>query len=393
MASTRAGSRLVRVLLVSVVVAGLGAVMVPQTGSAAPRPTLDQVRAQLAALGAQGEVAQEHLNQTQVQMAAAQRLLTQLQARVARSQALVDAAQARVGVLASAAYRSGGVDQTLELLLADNPTQFLEQMATLDQVSSQQTQTLRAAAVAQQRLAQDKLAAAQQVKLWRGLYAAAVAHRAAVQAATDNMDALLASLTAAQKAALQAQADAARTAARAAAAAALARAQAAAAAAAEAAAAQARAKTKSPKPKSSKPAGTTRTTRRSRPPASSGGSHTGTGSGIGERVVAFALAQVGDRYVWGASGPTSYDCSGLTMRAYARVGISLPHSSSAQFGSGRHISRGSLQPGDLVFFYSPIHHVGIYIGGGMIVHAANPGEGVTTAALDSMPYSGAVRPY
>ena len=105
------------------------------------------------------------------------------------------------------------------------------------------------------------------------------------------------------------------------------------------------------------------------------------------------MAKVGDSYVWGASGPNSFDCSGLTMRAYAQVGISLPHSSSAQYGSGRHISRSNLQPGDLVFFYSPIHHVGIYIGGGMIVHAANPGEGVTTASLYSMPYAGAVRPY
>ena len=61
--------------------------------------------------------------------------------------------------------------------------------------------------------------------------------------------------------------------------------------------------------------------------------------------------------------------------------------------SGRHISAGNLQPGDLVFYYGPIHHVGIYIGGGMIVHAANPGEGVTTASLYSMPYDGAVRPY
>ncbi|MFI5100044.1 MAG: NlpC/P60 family protein, partial [Actinomycetes bacterium] len=353
---------------------------------------LDQVRAQLAALDAQGEVAQEQLNQTQVQMAAAQRSLAQVRARVVRSQAQVDAAQARVGVLASAAYRSGGVDQTLELLLADNPSQFLEQMTVLDQVSSQQSQVLRAAAVAEQRLAQDKLAAAQQVKVWQGLNAQAVAHRAAVQAAQDKASALVASLTAAQAAALQAQADAARAAAKAAAAAALARAQAeaAAAAAVDAAASKARAKTKSPKQKSSKPA---RSTRRTKPPASSGGSHSSTGSSIGQRVVAYALAQVGDAYKWGATGPNAFDCSGLTMRAYARVGISLPHSSSAQFGSGRHISLGNLQPGDLVFFYSPIHHVGIYIGGGMIVHAANPSEGVTTAPLDSMPYDGAVRPY
>ncbi len=347
MASTRAGSRLVRVLLVSVVVAGLGAVLVPQSGSAAPRPTLDQVRAQLAALGAQGEVAQEQLNQTRVALAAGQRVLTQVNARVARSQALVDAAQAQVGVLASAAYRSGGVDQTLELLLADNPTQFLEQMTALDQVSSRQTQVLRAAAVAQQRLAQDKLAAAQQVKQLRKLYAAATAQAKAVQAAQDKLSALLASLTAAQQAALRASARAA---------------------------AMARASSH-----------TSRSHIRY-----GGGSYSGS---IGGRVVAYAMSKVGDSYSWGATGPNSFDCSGLTMRAYAQAGISLPHSSSAQFGSGRHISRGSLQPGDLVFFYSPIHHVGIYIGGGMIVHAANPGEGVTTAPLDSMPYSGAVRPY
>ena len=105
------------------------------------------------------------------------------------------------------------------------------------------------------------------------------------------------------------------------------------------------------------------------------------------------MAQIGDNYVFGATGMSSWDCSGLTMRAYASVGVSLPHSSRAQYSSGRHISYSNLQPGDLVFFYSPIHHVGIYIGGGMIVHAANPSEGVLTAPLSSMPFSGAVRPY
>ena len=133
------------------------------------------------------------------------------------------------------------------------------------------------------------------------------------------------------------------------------------------------------------------------PPSSSGGSGgspgTGSSSSIGRRVVAYALARVGDPYVWGAAGPRAYDCSGLTMRAYQSVGISLPHSSAAQYGYGRHVSASALQPGDLVFYYSPIHHVGIYIGGGMIVNAENPGVGVTVAPLYSMPYAGAVRPY
>jgi len=115
-------------------------------------------------------------------------------------------------------------------------------------------------------------------------------------------------------------------------------------------------------------------------------------SGRAGAAVAYALAQVGDAYVYGAMGESAFDCSGLTMRAWAQAGVSLPHSSSAQFGSGPRISASDLQPGDLVFYYSPISHVGLYIGNGMIVHAANPGTGVAVAGLHSMPYVGAVRP-
>jgi cell wall-associated NlpC family hydrolase len=81
------------------------------------------------------------------------------------------------------------------------------------------------------------------------------------------------------------------------------------------------------------------------------------------------------------------------MMAYRSVGISLPHFSGAQRSSGRSVSSGDLRPGDLVFYYSPISHVGIYIGGGRIVHAANPRSGVTVTSLHSMPYVGATRPY
>ena len=104
------------------------------------------------------------------------------------------------------------------------------------------------------------------------------------------------------------------------------------------------------------------------------------------------MAQVGDAYVYGAMGENAFDCSGLTMRAWAQAGVSLPHSSGAQFGSGPRVSASDLQPGDLVFYYSPISHVGMYIGNGMIVHAANPGTGVAVSGLYSMPYVGAVRP-
>lgn len=115
-------------------------------------------------------------------------------------------------------------------------------------------------------------------------------------------------------------------------------------------------------------------------------------SGRAAAAISYAMAQIGDAYVWGATGENAFDCSGLTMRAWGAAGVSLPHSSQAQYSSGPHVAESDLQPGDLVFFYSPISHVGIYIGNGMIVHAANPGAGVTTSPLHSMPYVGAVRP-
>lgn len=115
-------------------------------------------------------------------------------------------------------------------------------------------------------------------------------------------------------------------------------------------------------------------------------------SGRAAAAVEYALAQVGDSYVYGASGPNSFDCSGLTSMAWAQAGVSLPHSSRAQYSSGTKVSRSELQPGDLVFYYSPISHVGIYIGNGKIVDAANPRTGVRIASVGSMPYSGAVRP-
>jgi cell wall-associated NlpC family hydrolase len=115
-------------------------------------------------------------------------------------------------------------------------------------------------------------------------------------------------------------------------------------------------------------------------------------SGGAAAAVAYAMAQVGDAYVYGAAGPDAFDCSGLTMASWAQGGVALPHSSGAQMGSGTPVSIDALQPGDLVFYYSPVSHVGIYVGNGQLVHAANPGTGVQITSVSSMPISGAVRP-
>jgi cell wall-associated NlpC family hydrolase len=115
-------------------------------------------------------------------------------------------------------------------------------------------------------------------------------------------------------------------------------------------------------------------------------------SGAAGAAVQQALAQVGDPYVYGATGPDAFDCSGLTAFAWAAAGVSLPHSSSAQMGSGTPVSIDALQPGDLVFYYSPVSHVGMYIGNGQLVHAGNPSTGVQVTSVHAMPISGAVRP-
>ncbi len=110
-----------------------------------------------------------------------------------------------------------------------------------------------------------------------------------------------------------------------------------------------------------------------------------------KKAVAAALSKVGSRYVYAQSGPNAFDCSGLTSYAYRQAGVTLSRSSRAQLSDGTRVSKSNLQPGDLVFYYSPVSHVGLYIGNGRIVHAANPRTGVDTTSLNSMPFAGAVR--
>ena len=117
-----------------------------------------------------------------------------------------------------------------------------------------------------------------------------------------------------------------------------------------------------------------------------------TGSGKGAKALAYAKAQLGEPYVRNAAGPNSWDCSGLTMRAWGSVGVSLPHSSGEQYSRGRPVAKSDLQLGDLVFFYSGISHVGLYAGNGQVIHAPRPGKSVEYIKMSYMPYAGARRP-
>lgn len=357
-------SRAVRTIAALAVAAGLIVTLIPSSSYADPQPTLAQVEARLNDLQNQAEAANEAALGAKVALSQGQLKLNQINARVKTGEAALAALRGSIGELASAAYRSGGLDQTLQLLLSNNASDFLAQAAVLDGLSRHQTDVLRMQSTAAQRLAQDKLAAAQQVGILQQLRDKATKEQAIVAQKVAAQQQLLNSLQAKLRAELAAR-------------------QAASRAAAAAAAAAARA---------AYAATVSRSYTRSTPTHTSATVVSGDSS-LGARAAAWALSQVGDRYVFGAAGPYAFDCSGLVMAAYRTVGIYLPHFSGAQWGAGRHISTSQLQPGDLVFYYSPSQHVGMYIGGGRIVEAANPSAGVKVSGLYSMPFVGAVRPY
>ncbi|WP_173096875.1 NlpC/P60 family protein [Actinomadura verrucosospora] len=115
------------------------------------------------------------------------------------------------------------------------------------------------------------------------------------------------------------------------------------------------------------------------------------GDGKAAQALRYAMSKLGSPYVWGAAGPTTFDCSGLTMWAYRQVGINLPHYTGSQWNAGTHVSESQMQPGDLIFFYSDLHHMGMYVGGGKMIHAPHTGDVVRIASLAGRPIAGVVR--
>jgi peptidoglycan DL-endopeptidase CwlO len=329
--------------MLAVCTAAVSAVAVlPGTSQAEPKPTMDQVKLQVADLDHKAEIAAEQYNEAQGKLRTLEQRLTQYQANVQKQQAKVAALQRSMGVVAAAQYRSGGMDQTLQLLLSDNPELFLQQASSLSQITDRQSEALQRIADERRELAQEKLAASQQLAELEQTRDELAKRKAQVEANLQKAQRLLNSLSAADRERLQAAERASRD----------------------------KAREEIP----AKP------------------SYNGPASGRAKAAVDYAYAQLGDAYVWGATGPSAFDCSGLTMKAWEQAGVSLPHSSREQYSSGRRVARSALQPGDLVFFYSPISHVGLYIGNGKMIHASNPRTDVKISSISDMPYTGAVRP-
>ncbi len=336
--------------LTTTAVAG-GVLFIQGAAEADPKPTLAQAKAQVADLQEKAEVAGEAANALRGKISAQEAKVKALQAGIAKQQVQVDAVKRQIGSLAVAGYQTSGMSTTAQLLLSTNPDQFLSQASTAQAFAGQQNSALRKFQDAQGKLTdlqsgeQSELAALQAVKAQQEDL------KKQLQANLDAAEKVLSKLSDADRARI-AQENAEEA-----------------------------AKARNQRPSRDKgrmdddlpnvPA-----------------------SGRAAVAVQVALDQLGDAYSWGAAGPSRFDCSGLTMYAWGKAGVSLSHSSASQFGEGRRVSRANLMPGDLVFFgTSSIHHVGMYIGNGKMVHAPNPSKPVQVNDVDYMSgYAGAVRP-
>ncbi len=322
------------------------------------------VQKKVGTLYHQAEQASERYNDARLELKQAAVRLSVLHYDVDRQQAKVDAVRQQLASAVVAQYQGQALSSTTQVLLADDPNGFLGQLSTVSSYNDQQRQVMDDFEAQTEQLQMRQAAAQREVDRIAEAKQQLGTEKAAIDAKAATAKKLLGTLKA--RAAAKARAEAR--------AAAKARAEARARAEAQASRSADRTATST--------STSTSTTSSSAAPA----------SGRAAAAVSYAMAQVGKAYVWGAAGPSSFDCSGLTMAAWQQAGVSLPHSSSAQMGSGTPVSQSQLQPGDLVFYYSPVSHVGMYIGNGKIVNALNPSVGVKISGVNDMPYSGAVRP-
>ncbi|MDT0346568.1 C40 family peptidase [Streptomyces litchfieldiae] len=333
-----------RITIFGATAAAATAVISSQSAQADPGPSIDEVQEEVDRLYEEAEAATEEYNGAKEREEELQTEIEDLQDATARGQDELNDLRSSLGSLASAQYRTGGLDPSVQLFLSADPDAYLDQASTLDQVSGKQAETLRLIEDRQRTLDQQREEASDRLAELEELRGELSDQKDSIQEKLNEAQALLNQLTEEQQAEIAAQE---------------------AAAAAEAA---------------------------ERANRSDGRESLNlTGSSYGENALAAAATKLGSPYVWGATGPNSFDCSGLTSWAFSQAGVSLPRTSQAQAGAGPTVGMSELAPGDLVFFYSDLHHVGIYAGNGQIIHAPRPGSSVEYLSIDAMPFQYGVR--
>jgi cell wall-associated NlpC family hydrolase len=297
--------------------------------SGAPNADLRAVRAEVERLQEDAAEAGENAQAAKIQLAKLKKQLESVQQQADVQKQSVDSIEKSLAAIAVARYKSTGLGEGLELLFSSDPSLYLSAAGSLENVTRKQSIELRKYATAKQRLDATSLTVGDKLRLVQAAEARYRAQAAQVKNKLDQAEKLLSKLEKQDRERLLKL---------------------------QAMDQEERRKYSLEQAKLANAV-----------------------SGRAGTALKYAVKQIGDNYVWGAAGPIRWDCSGLTMRAYQQAGVRLPHSSRAQFGYGRSISRSNLQAGDLVFFGSPISHVGIYIGKNKMVHAPRPGARVQIA--------------
>lgn len=309
-------------------------------------PTLDDAKEKLAAIEDQQSRIGEEWSEAKLNLAEGKAKVKTLNADIATQQTKVDALRGQAQRLAISRYQTRGVDITIQLVTSPDPDEFLSDMTTMGKVDQNLNSLLQDYQAEQANLDELKRAANDQVTALAAQEQKLAELKAQIDEKTKESQALVDELTEQERQRLLAEQAASREA-----------------------------------------------SDRAAVDEDAIIDDSGTADERAVKAVKYAVSKVpGSSYVWGAEGPNSFDCSGLMLAAYRTVGISLPHSSRAQFSVGRAVGKDELKPGDLLFFYNPIHHVGMYIGNGLFVHARNPRDGLEITKLASYPaYQGARR--
>ncbi|MFI6283575.1 NlpC/P60 family protein [Streptomyces sp. NPDC051018] len=301
-----------------------------------PQGSPESARARVNRLFEEAERATERFNRADERSDRLRERLTAAQDRVARGQERINRMRGALGSVAGTQYRSGGMDPALSLLLSSDPENYLEKAELLERVSERQTVMLRDFRYTQRRLRQERAEAGLHLADLERSRAAVARHKRAVEGKLAQAQRLLNSLPVSERA------DYGRTA----------------------------------------------RSGRAPVPGPSGGAPA---SARAATAVMAARGAVGRPYVWGANGPSGFDCSGLTQWSYAQAGVSLPRTSQAQRYAGRRIPLSQARPGDLVAYRDDASHIGMYVGNGQVVHAPYPGASVRYDPVGMMPVSSVTR--
>ncbi|MFF3616813.1 NlpC/P60 family protein [Streptomyces sp. NPDC002580] len=323
-------------------------------GHADPQLSPTQVKAKVDKLYEEAEAATEKYNGAKEKADKAETRLGTLRDEAARRQDRLNSARDALGSMAAAQYRSGGLDPAVQLALSDDPDRYLDGAAMAERVGSRQSSAVAGVRRELREIEQLRGAAHVELASLKSRQTELRQQKKTINEKLSTARRLLARLSPEQRAQYAERG---------------------------AAGEQQHVSRSSARESLPAPSGAS---------AASGTAAASTSSRAAA-AVSYAYAKLGSPYVWGATGPDAFDCSGLAQAAYRSAGLSLPRTTYSQINAGQRVSRSELRPGDLVFFYPGITHVGIYVGNGQMIHAPNPSAPVRLAPLDEMPFVGATR--